>query len=220
VHALGQSACFRTAVLIPLERFGEALNGRLPADVRVRAVEEVTAEFHARFSARGKHYRYLLYRRPSSSPFLARYALWWAKPLALPLLRETAAGLVGRHDFASFRCEGGGDVSTTRTLHAIQFLECGPFVAFDFWGDGFLYKMVRTLSGTLLEVGRGRWTPADVIAALQARDRRRAGPTAAAHGLYLMEVFYDPEAYRRSQTEPPPISWFPAGGAAGAASVR
>jgi tRNA pseudouridine38-40 synthase len=206
VHALGQVVSFQTTSVIPAERFKLALNGRLPGDIRVRQVEPVGGEFHARFNAVGKHYRYLLHRRQGGSVFLSRYALTWSSPLELSAMQEAARSLIGKHDFASFQSKSSGAPEVTvRTLDTIQLAEEDCFLRIDFWGGGFLYKMVRALAGTLLEVGRRRWAAGQVKEALEARDRRRAGPTAPPHGLCLVAVYYNDEAYRHSMRVEWPI---------------
>lgn len=192
VHALGQSASFVSRSRIPLEKYAEVVNGRLPRDLRAIAARGAPPEFHARFSAAGKRYRYSLDRSVVPCVFRARYSLHYPDSLALEDIRAAALSLVGEHDFASFQCESGeSPPSSVRHVDAILIGEEGALLHFDVWGRSFLYKMVRTLVGTLLEVGRGRWKPAQVRGVLEARDRRAAGPTAPPHGLTLRQVYYD-----------------------------
>lgn len=192
VHARGQVANVQIDSPIPANRLRIALNGRLPADVRICEVVEESPDFHARFRAKGKHYRYLLDRREVSGVFLSRYALHCPGPLDAAAMRRAAAGFVGEHDFASFQCVSGNLCETTvRRIYGVFVEEKGDLVMVDVWGQSFLYKMVRTMVGTLLEVGRGKRRPAEIRDCLEARDRRFSGATVAGRGLCLMSVYYD-----------------------------
>jgi len=200
VHAVGQVAGLHLAVDLSAVRLRRLLNEKLPADVFVRRVECVDDDFHARFDAVGKHYRFLLCRDQRAGILLARFSVAWGHAFDVGAVEKAARSLVGELDFASFQCKTDEVRETTvRRLDSIHVCEAGPFVWLDFWGKGFLYKMVRTLSGTLLEVARGRLSPSAVEAILAARDRTQAGPTAAAQGLCLVEVFYDGGRYEAGQ---------------------
>ncbi len=202
VHALGQVASFETRATVTPERLQAGLNALLPDDVAVVAVDEAPPGFHARFWATGKHYRYRLLLGRARRPLEAQAA--WHVPWALDLAAMQAAGarLVGTHDFASFASRPDGDRDCTRTLFAVDVsraptpaaegARAAPDVVHvDVRGDGFLYKMVRTIVGTLCQVGRGRLAPEGMDAVLAARRRRAAGPTAPAHGLFLVRVEHD-----------------------------
>lgn len=206
VHARGQLAHARTESRVPAERFARALNGALPRDIRVLQAEEASPEFHARFSAIGKHYRYVFDRDGISDPFRSRYSLSVSEALDVGRMREAAERLVGERDFASFRslepASRRKDLSTVRTLWRIEVSEVGTLLALDIWGRSFLYKMVRTLAGTLLAVGLGRWTPERVEEILHARDRSLAGPTLPPQGLRLEEVFSTSESLAGSLSSP------------------
>ncbi len=199
VHALGQVASVRLTSRIEPDAVERGLNARLPPDVRVRGVAEAPAGFHARFSASSKLYRYRIRQAPTAGAFEHRHA--WHLPQALDTAAMDAAAraLVGRHDFASFQGSRSDVETTERTLLALQVEEAaargdgdeqGRLVTVEVEADGFLRHMVRILVGTLVEVGLGRWAPGDVAATLAARDRRRAGPTAPARGLFLVRVRY------------------------------
>jgi tRNA pseudouridine38-40 synthase len=202
VHALGQVASVSLTRGHPPDVLVRAVNAQLPPDVRVLAVHEVPADFHARFSARAKTYRYLLRHAGVASPFERAYVWHLADALDIDAMRRAAAVLVGMHDFAAF-CSRGSRVShTTRTLvrseilerpmtlHALDSASVGDLLAYEVEGDGFLRHMVRAIVGTLVEIGRGR--PAGSMERLLAgADRAAAGPTAPAHGLYLVRVDYD-----------------------------
>ncbi len=194
VHAEGQVASVACPAAIPTTRLRRAINGCLPADIRVRDVEEVAPEFHARFAAFGKHYRYTLDRREVASPFRSRYALHYSYPLDVRAMREAARRFAGEHDYVSFQCTSDQvPANTVRLVHAVRVNEADCGLSIDVWGRSFLYKMVRTMVGTLLEVGRARRPPEWVTEILVSRDRCRAGPTVAPQGLSLVRVYYDGE---------------------------
>ena len=190
VHAVGQVAAFSTEHPIEAGRLEAALNSRLPPDIAVADLEETAPDFHPARDARAKRYRYRLWRSPSKPVFAARYVWHWWQALALEPMREAAARLTGRHDFASFASRGSRRETTVREIFGITVTEAGPEVHIEVVGDGFLYRMVRNLVGTLVEVGRGHRPPEWVDAVLAARDRRAAGPCAPPQGLCLMEVRY------------------------------
>lgn len=190
VHAEGQVASARVTFAQDAATVVRALNAILPSDVRVIAVEDVAADFHARFSAREKSYRYQVANGAVMSPFVRAYAWHVPEPLDLAAMRDAAAALVGTHDFAAFQSAGSDVATTERTLTRSEFLDRGGLLAYEISGNGFLRHMVRAIVGTLVEVGRG-WRPAtDVQAALAGRSRREAGATAPAHGLTLVKVEY------------------------------
>jgi len=192
VHARGQVVNFFTRGTIPTERIPWALAALLPEDIVVIQAEEVPPCFHARFSARGKVYSYSFWVAPFPSPFWRRYALHVRAPLDREAMERAAATLLGRHDFRAFRGEGSTVRSTVRTLRrlAVQDVPDTPLLRLVAEADGFLYHMMRTLAGTLLEVGRGRIPPEQVGEALRAGDRTLAGPTLPPHGLCLEQVLY------------------------------
>ena len=201
VHAVGQVASLWLRNPIPADALGRALNATLPPDIRVVAVDEAPASFHARFDAVAKVYRYRLLRGPVASPFERRYG--WHVGDALDLDRMATAGrlLVGEHDFAAFQATGSDTVTTVRRLHALTLRPGvsgtvpgdetgGGATLVEVRGDGFLRHMVRIIVGTLVDVAAGRTTPAAVEAALRTGDRGAAGPTAPPHGLFLARVDY------------------------------
>lgn len=189
-HALGQVAHFQTSRPLPLKNIRAGANAYLPPDVVVLAAEKAPPDFHARFSSRGKIYRYLVLVRPVRSALLRDYAWRIEGPLNLKGMKRAAAVLHGRHDFSAFTAAGTSVREKTRTLRRIAIVKKGERLEFEFAADGFLYKMVRNIVGTLVLVGQGRMTPAEVKAILLSRDRTRAGPTAPANGLYLAKVIY------------------------------
>jgi tRNA pseudouridine38-40 synthase len=193
VHARGQVASIRLAAAIEPATLARALNAVLPLDVRIASVEEAAADFHARFSATGKVYDYQVVNAPFVSPFLRRY-VWHVIPrLDLDAIAAASAVLVGEHDFAAFQGSGSEVQSSVRRVRRLVW---GTPPAPDLplvmriEGDGFLRHMVRTIAGTLVEIGLGRWPPGEMAAILASRDRARAGTTAPPTGLVLREVLY------------------------------
>ncbi len=190
VHAVGQVANFRCQSQMPVERLPLALNAHLPRQIVVREAFEVPVAFHARFHAAAKVYRYLIWNRRVISPFWGRYAWHIPVPLDVTAMAVAAERLVGRHDFRAFRASGSSVRSSVRTVYRCQVGRQGPWVVLTVEADGFLYHMVRIMAGTLVEVGRGRQPPGWVAEVLASGNRDRAGPTAPAHGLWLVKVKY------------------------------
>lgn len=192
VHARGQVALLRTFSTIPEKGIRHALNQRLPTSVVVRDVTAVDANFHPRFSATGKWYRYTIWTGDNRAPRWERRAWQRRGPLDLGAMRAAAALLEGEHDFASFRTVGCISKSTRRYMERIEVTESEPSVVLvDVRGNAFLRNMVRIMVGTIAEVGAGRRELAAVTHALAAGRRETAGITAPAEGLELMEVRYD-----------------------------
>ena len=191
VHASGQVVSFASARAFPIDRLAIALNSALPADVSVREAANVDAGFSARFSARARTYEYVVRLRPMRSALSARFAHHVYRPLDRDALARAARDLLGTHDFTSF-CgvapEGGNMV---RTVHAIAFDEAADLLRMTIVGDGFLHHMVRNCAGTLLEIAAGDRAADAIPQILAARDRRAAGRTAPACGLFLCGVRYD-----------------------------
>lgn len=191
VHALGQVASFELENEIPIQNLRKALNHRLPPAIRVLNAEEVPADFHARYSATAKTYEYRIWRGEICPPFERRTVYHYPYPLDEPAMIEAAALLEGEKDFRSFATNNGEAVeSTVRTVYLSRFERTGDRLIYTVRGSGFLYNMVRNFVGTLLEIGKGNWTPDDVPRILAERDRRAAGRTAPPVGLFLVEVEY------------------------------
>ncbi len=192
VHAWGQVVHCEAALPVPLERLPAALNSLLPRDVAVTGAAAVPEGFHARYHARGKIYRYLLWRREAPSPFLARYAWHCRWDLDLAAVRAAAALLVGTHDFRPFSAVGTPVRSTVRTLRRLEVAASDEsLLLLELEADGFLYRMARRIVGTLVRVGRGRLAP-EAVTAILAGCGPGAGPPAPARGLCLMDVLYEP----------------------------
>ena len=197
VHALGQVAGFLTASNIPAEKFAYALNSMLLKDIVIRKSEEADMDFHSRFSAKGKKYRYLIFNSTFPSALLRHRAWHVLYDLNIGAMAESAKHFLGTHDFKAFMATGSCVKSTVRTISSISVNEqdkgtgaLSRLISLEIAGDGFLYNMVRIIAGTLIEVGYGKIKPEDVPEIIKGGDRKKAGKTAPAHGLYLMEVFY------------------------------
>lgn len=190
VHAKGQVFNCQLKTPIPTANFGVALNGLLPADIVIVEVTEASSQFHARYSNQGKRYYYQIYQAKLPSPFLRNYAYHITDPLDLTAMRQAAEHLIGEHDFTSFRAAGCNAYSPWRTLYNIDITVQNKLVVIDVAGDGFLYKMMRAIVGTLVQVGRGRLAASQLEEIIQAKDRSQAGPSAPGHGLFLAEIYY------------------------------
>lgn len=214
VHATDQAANFITGSRIPVERVPQALNGILPDDIVVKFAEEVDLDFHSTHSANGKKYRYLIYNSPSPSALMRHRAYHVKQQLDIEAMQEACRHFLGTHDFSSFRASGSNVKTSERTIFEISLKKQAdsPFVFSDskgvnkctvpmfplapslleleILGNGFLYNMVRIIAGTLVEVGIGKRSSGDIPVIIAERDRKSAGKTAPAHGLYLVEVYY------------------------------
>jgi tRNA pseudouridine38-40 synthase len=191
VHARGQVANFRTGSAIPLKAFHQGLNSLLPKDIAVLEAQEAPPEFHARKSARAKTYEYRILNRPDRSPLNHHYAWWIPLPLDLAAMAKAAAALPGEHDFTAFRASGSDNINPVRRVLATAWRqEPGGWLSFTITATGFLRGMVRSLVGTMAEVGQGKALPTIMAELLKNPARHLAGPTAPPQGLYLVEVFY------------------------------
>lgn len=191
VHALGQVASVRLKGQRDPAEVMEHLNRYLPEDIAVIAAERAEERFHARLNATGKIYRYALRLGSVPDVFRRRYQYRVDTALDVAAMRAAAARLCGTHDFRAFCANKRYKKSTVRTVTAIDIAEDGAELTLTFCGDGFLYHMVRILTGTLLEVGQGLRRPEEMEEILSSRDRARAGKTAPAQGLTLVRVEYD-----------------------------
>lgn len=190
VHALGMSANFHTNSGIPPDRFAYALNTVLPEDVVIKRSEEVNMGFHARFGAKGKKYRYLILNSLYPSALLRYRAYHIQHPLDFEAMHKATFHFLGKHDFSAFRASGSEVPTSERTIKDVSLIKKDDILEFEITGDGFLYNMVRIIAGTLVDVGKGRIKPDDIPTIIADKDRRKAGRTAPAHGLYLVEVYY------------------------------
>ncbi len=190
VHALGNVAVFDTEMRMPGDKFSFALNQRLPEDIRIQKSEEVDADFHPRYVKSQKTYEYRILNCRFPIPTERFYSHFTYIPLDVDKMKEAASYLIGEHDFKSF-CGTGAQVKTTvRTVKEIQIEKSGDRITIRITGEGFLYNMVRIIAGTLMDIGGGLYPPEKMKEILEAKDRKKAGPTAPARGLTLMKIQY------------------------------
>ncbi len=191
VHAFGQVAHFDTSSRIPPDKFCYALNAGLPRDIRVQASESVPDDFHARFGAKAKHYRYTMRLAPHAGALHRSFELHVHEKLDVPSMREAAQFLVGKHDFKSFAAAGSAVENTTRIIYHSELTCLDKLLIYDIIGSGFLYNMVRIIVGTLLHIGKNSLPSGHMQEVILAKNRAAAADTAPAKGLGMMEVFYD-----------------------------
>jgi tRNA pseudouridine38-40 synthase len=191
VHALAQVASARIGTELDDATLTRALNAHLPPAIRVAGVETVPDDFHARFSATGKTYEYRVWNGPAMPPFIRLYAWHVPQPLDLAKMNEALRAIVGEYDFAAFQGTGSRTHSTVRRIISAEWRANGAAVTFAICGQGFLRHMVRSLAGTLIEVGHGRRPVDDLARLVAAPERSDAGRTAPPHGLFLVSVLYN-----------------------------
>lgn len=202
VHALGQVASFKTLSPLSSGEFQRALNALLPPTIRIVGAEEVGPTFHARFSARGKIYRYRIYRGKVVPPAIWRYVLHYPFPLDEEAMTDAARRFAGMHDFSSFAASTGSEDddqerSMERDVFSAELARSldGEELVFTVSGRSFLRYMVRKMVGTLLDIGRGKLVPEDIERLLELKDRSKSGPTVPAQGLVMVEVRHE-EAWK------------------------
>jgi len=190
VHARGQVIHFDSFLQLPSERWVKALNGLLPEDISIMEVHTASSDFHARFDAKGKTYKYVVYMGSVRNPFKRHYAAYHPYKTDISKVKNAADFLIGTHDYTSFCSTKTDKENKVRTVSKISIEQNGDELVFTFTGNGFLYNMVRIMVGTLLDVGTGKIELARIPDILAGRDRTLAGKTAPAEGLYLWEVYY------------------------------
>lgn len=191
VHATQQVVHFETTVERPLSAWVRGVNAHLPEGIAVRWVHPVSDEFHARFSARGRRYRYLLINRAQRAGLWAGRVGWFHLPLNLELMQAAAAALIGEHDFSAFRAANCQAKTPVKTLWRADVSQRGNLLVFDFEASAFLHHMVRNLVGTLVYIGKGAQSPEWMAELLQTRDRKLAAPTFSPDGLYFRGPIYE-----------------------------
>lgn len=191
VHARAQVAHFDTEARMQADKFAFALNTRLPRDIRILYSEEAPEDFHARFSAKNKQYRYTVQLGPHARVFTRSRALHCHYRLNEQRMQQAAEMFLGTHDFAAFMSAGTTIENTIRTITLSQWTKDGDYLYYDVAGNGFLYNMVRIITGTMLEIGMGQRELQSIETALETGERSAAGATAPAHGLTLWRVSYD-----------------------------
>lgn len=193
VHALGYVASLRTPYAIEPRRIQGAFNAHLPKDIVVVVVEVVSDDFHPRYHAVGKHYRYTIYNHALPIPQYLHYAYHYREPLDAQRMRKGALYLLGQHDFIAFSSVKTTVEDTVRTISHIDVTREADQIYIDVVGDGFLYNMVRMIAGMLIEVGRGQIQPERIGEILNNKDREPVNKTAPANGLTLMTMYYNKE---------------------------
>ena len=190
VHALGQTANFNTNCTIPAEKIATVLNTYLPDDIAIKESKEVSEDFHARYCAKGKTYKYRILNSPTKKPLEHNYSYHVKPELDLELMEYEAEFLIGKHDFKAFSNTGSSQKTSIRTIDNIKFSRIGDIIEIEFVGSGFLYNMVRIIVGTLVEIGK-KSNRYHIQSALETRERSFAGPTAPPQGLFLKKVSYN-----------------------------
>ena len=190
VHAKAQVADFRIKSQMPLARLQEGLNAVLPEDIAITKINSVGPDFHSRFRAKAKVYRYTILNRMHRSALLRNYAYFCRYHLDIKLMRKEAAALLGRHNFRAFCASGGAGKNQLKTIKRIAITRHDDLINIEIEADGYLYNMVRNIVGTFIDIGRGQLAKGTIKRILRCRDRRQAGPTAAARGLCLVKVKY------------------------------
>lgn len=206
VHALGQVVHFDPEGERSPRAWVFGANANLPHSVSVVWAQAVETDFHARFSARSRHYRYLILNRPVRPALLSRRVTWECRPLSEERMRAAAGYLIGEHDFTSYRSVACQAKNPVRNLHRLEVARAGDLIRVDVVANAFLHHMVRNIAGVLLAVGMGKREPAWAREVLQARDRTQGGMTARPDGLYLMGADY-PEHFRIPRVFPSPVVW-------------
>lgn len=188
-HAVGQVANFKTQSNIPIYNLVQAINSYLPKDIVVKSAKKVPEKFHSRYSAKSKTYRYTILNSDIRDAIGRNYCLHYSTYLDIEKMRKASKVLIGKHDFSAFKSKS--DVmSSVRTIMKLEIKKNGKFLVFTVEADGFLYKMVRSIVGTLIEVGRGKMTVTEFKKIVKAGTRAKAGNTVTANGLCLLKVKY------------------------------
>lgn len=193
VHALGQTAHFVTADKININKICYALNCILPKDIRIIKIEEVDMSFHARYSAKAKIYRYYICKKNVQDPFSRLYSYKPGKEINMEILRKAASCFLGTHDFSSFankQNEGCAITKPIKTIYRLDVFENESSIILEFEGNGFLYKMIRNIAGTLIDAASKTIAPESIGKILSSKDRKKASAPAPAHGLFLMRILY------------------------------
>ena len=192
VHSFGQVANFKTESLIPIEKIPIALNTNLKKSIRIIKAEEVDERFHSRLSCKKKTYRYVINNSSCESAIYRNLETYIPMKLDVSKMKEAAKYFEGEHDFKAFRASGTSSKSSVRTIYKLEILEKeNNRIYIEVTGNGFLYNMVRIISGTLVEVGLGKIKPEEIEEIIDSKDRSRAGKTLPAHGLFLLNVEYE-----------------------------
>lgn len=190
VHSLGQTANFKIENDISVQKLPLAINSKLKKSIRVQSAEEVDLEFHARYSCKGKKYRYVINNSLIESAVYREFEYHVSNKLDIEKMKKAASYFVRKADFSAFKASGTSSKNSIREIYKAEIKQEGTRIYIELTGTGFLYNMVRIISGTLLEVGMGNIEPEDIEKIIESKDRKLAGKTLPANGLFLMEVYY------------------------------
>ena len=191
VHALGQVANFKTNSQISIEKLPLAINSQLKNSIVIKEAEEVNERFHSRYNAKRKTYRYIINNSKCGTAIYRNLEYSYPFKLDAEKMKQASKYFEGEHDFKAFKSSGTSSKNSVRTIYKAIVKQEGEKIIIELTGNGFLYNMVRIISGTLLDVGLGKIQPEEIPNMIESKDRQRAGKTLPAHGLYLVEVKYD-----------------------------
>ena len=190
VHALGQVANFKTNSALPIEKLALAINSQLKSSIIIKKAEEVDERFHSRYTAKQKTYRYIINNSKTGTAIYRNLEYCFPVKLNVGKMVEAAKYFEGEHDFKAFKSSGTSGKNSVRTIYKAEVRQDGERIIIELTGNGFLYNMVRIISGTLLDVGLGKIEPNEIPDIIEKKDRTKAGKTLPAHGLYLVKVQY------------------------------
>lgn len=190
VHALGQVANFKTNSNLDIEKFAVAINSKLKKSIVIKKAEEVPENFHARYNCKGKKYRYIINNSYQGTAIYRDLEYHIPQKLDIEKMQEGIKFFEGKHDFKGFKASGTSGKSTIREIYKAEVKQEGERIIIELTGNGFMYNMVRIISGTIVDVGLGKISPNQIPDIINAKDRTRAGKTLPASGLYLVEVYY------------------------------
>ena len=190
VHSLGQVANFKTSSNIEIEKIPYAINSKLKKSIVIKSAEEVDENFHARYNCKGKKYRYIINNSSQGTAIYRGLECHIPQQLNIEKMQEAIKYFEGEHDFKGFRASGTSSKSSVRTIYKAEVKQDGERIIIELTGNGFMYNMVRIISGTIADVGLGKIKPNEIPEIIESRDRSKAGKTLPAHGLYLVEVYY------------------------------
>lgn len=190
VHSLGQVANFKTNSKIDIEKFAIAINSKLKKSIVIKSAEEVPDDFHARYSCKGKKYRYIINNSHQGTAIYRALECHIPQKLNVKKMQKAANFFEGEHDFKGFRASGTSSKNSIRTIYKAKVAIQGERVIIELTGNGFMYNMVRIIAGTLVDVGLEKIKPNEIPEIISSKDRSKAGKTLPAHGLYLVEVYY------------------------------
>ncbi len=191
VHSFGQVANFKTNSDIEIEKIPYALNSKLKKSIVIKSAEEVDERFHARYNCKGKKYRYIINNSTHGSAIYRDLEYHFPQKLDINKMKEAIKYFEGEHDFKGFRSSGTSSKDSVRTIYKAELKQENERIIIELTGNGFMYNMVRIIAGTLVDVGLGKTNPEDIPEIIKSKDRKKAGKTLPAHGLYLVEVYYE-----------------------------